>query len=415
MRFSFRRFFAWIAILISFSLPIICHSQVNSIDNKNLSLDLVNVSLPDALQELAKFMHRSLLLSPAITGVVSLHLNSASPREAFDLLLTSEGLGKLATGDVLFIAPQAELMKRRQDESKMQEVIGETAKIVTRTWQIHYAKAEDIALLIKDANNSLLSKRGHVRVDARTNMLCIQDSPQSLAEIYSLILKLDVPIKQILIEARLASVDGDYERDLGINFSTHQSVGIGGKSEVVPQHGTHFSLAVATLANGSILDATLSAMENEGHGELISSPSLFTANGQTASIESGEEIPYQEVSLSGGTGVAFKKAVLSLKVTPQIMPGNKVLLKLKVNQDRPSSRMVLGVPAITTRQITTNILIESGQTLVLGGIYEINNEENEQRIPFLGKIPFVGLLFKEENVKKNKRELLIFVTPKIIS
>jgi type IV pilus assembly protein PilQ len=173
-------------------------------------------------------------------------------------------------------------------------------------------------------------------------------------------------------------------------------------------------LSVLKLANGSFLDMQLAALENEGHGELISSPSLFTANQQTASIESGEEIPYQEVSKSGATGIVFKKAVLSLKVTPQIMPGNHVLLQLQVNQDKPNNRMVLGVPAISTRQISTHILVKSGQTVVLGGIYETNKEKGQQRIPFLGKIPIIGWLFGQRNVSENKRELLIFVTPKII-
>jgi type IV pilus assembly protein PilQ len=156
-------------------------------------------------------------------------------------------------------------------------------------------------------------------------------------------------------------------------------------------------------------------MENAGRGQLISDPSLYTANQQTASIESGEEIPYQEVSVSGGTATAFKKAVLSLKVTPQIMPGGKVLLQLQINQDRPSSLIVQGVPAITTRQLATNILVNNGQTLVLGGIYEQNNEHTVERVPFLSKIPLLGLLFQQQDVKINKRELLIFVTPKIIS
>jgi type IV pilus assembly protein PilQ len=158
----------------------------------------------------------------------------------------------------------------------------------------------------------------------------------------------------------------------------------------------------------------LSALENEGHGELISSPSLFTANQQTASIESGEEIPYQEVSKSGATSVAFKKAVLSLKVTPQVMPDHQVMLELQVNQDKPSNRMVLGVPAISTRQMSTHILIKNGQTIVLGGIYESDKEAGQRRIPFLGKIPLVGLLFRHQNSVLRKRELLIFVTPKII-
>jgi type IV pilus assembly protein PilQ len=383
---------------------------------RNLSLDLQNVNLPDAIRIVGKFMHLNLVVSSTVAGSVSLQLQDAAPVDAFNLLLTSQGLAKSQYGNVLYVAPAAELVSRQDEEWKRQEAVDEHADLVTRVWQMYYAKAEDVARLLQDSSASLLSKRGHVRVDARTNKLCVQELPKNFAAIEALIRKVDVPVQQVLIEARLASVDNDFERELGVNFSS-RTLTLNKKPaahEEAPKPG-RFSLAVAQLADGSFLDIALSAMESEGKGELISSPSLFTANQQAASIESGEEIPYQEMSASGGTGVAFKKAVISLKVTPQIMPGNKVLLQLQVNQDRPSSRIVLGVPAISTRQITTSILVKNGQTLVLGGIYELNKEHDEQRIPFLGKIPLVGLLFQQQNAKESKRELLIFVTPKIIS
>jgi type IV pilus assembly protein PilQ len=383
---------------------------------RNLSLALQSVNLPDAIRIVGKFMHLNLVVSSAVAGSVSLQLQNAAPDDAFNLLLASQGLAKSQYGNVLYVAPVAELLSRQDEEWKRQEAVDERADLVTRVWQMYYAKAEDVARLLQDSNASLLSKRGHVRVDTRTNKLCVQELPKNFAAIEALIRKVDVPVKQVLIEARLASVDNDFERELGVSFAS-RTLTLGKKSSTnddAPKLG-RFSLAVAKLADGSFLDIALSAMESEGRGELISSPSLFTANQQTASIESGEEIPYQEMSSSGGTGVAFKKAVVSLKVTPQIMPGNKVLLQLQVNQDRPSARIVLGVPAISTRQITTNILVGNGQTLVLGGIYELNKEHDERRIPFLGKIPLVGLLFQQQNAKESKRELLIFVTPKIIS
>ncbi len=222
-------------------------------------------------------------------------------------------------------------------------------------------KAEDIGHVLQDSTSSLLSKRGHVRVDVRTNIICIQDTADHLAESDKVIKRLDVPVQQILIEARLASVDNAFERELGINFA------VNAEGESAAPLAQHYSLAVARLADGSQLDIQLAALENAGHGELISSPSLFTANQQTASIESGEEIPYQEKSLSGDTTIAFKKAVLSLKVTPQILPDNEVSLQLQVNQDRPSNLVVQGVPAISTRQISTHVLLNNGQTIVLGG------------------------------------------------
>ncbi len=346
--------------------------------------------------------------------MVTLHLQQASVEETFNLLLTSQGLAKWKIGKVWYIAPQEELRKRKFEELQFHAVLDEANPLSMRVWKIQYAKAQDIGRLIQDTNYSLLSKRGHLQVDVRTNILSVEDLPENITNIVKLIKKLDIPVKQVLIEARLASVDSDFERELGMSFSVHD----GSANHEMPTSlgsGPKFSLAVATLANGSMLDVALAALESEGHGKLISSPSLFTANQQSALIESGEEIPYQETTSSGATSVVFKKAVLSLQVTPQIMPGNKVLLQLKVNQDKPSSRIVLGVPAITTRQIATSLLISNGQTIVLGGIYEVDAEHDERGIPFLGKIPLIGVLFKQQNVKENKRELLIFVTPRIIS
>jgi type IV pilus assembly protein PilQ len=376
---------------------------------KPLALDLQNVNLPDAVRIVGRFLGLNLVLSPAITGTITLHLQNAAPRAAFALLLNSQGLAQTQLGNVWFVAPRTELLERQVDAAKLQAAVRKLAPLLLRTWQIHFAKAQDIAHLLQDSSTSLLSSHGRVRVDARTNVLMVRDNALRLADVDTLIKKIDVPLRQVRIKARLASVDSDFEQELGLSFSAHYP---GENFASVAPH--HFSLAIASLADGSYLDVALAAMENEGHGELISSPSLFTANQQTAVIESGEEIPYQEVSLSGGTATTFKKAVLSLRVTPQIMPGNKILLQLRVNQDRPGNRIVQGVPAISTRMINTSVLVKNGHTLVLGGIYELNNEKAEDRVPFLGKIPVLGLLFKQQATKISKRELLVFVTPEII-
>jgi type IV pilus assembly protein PilQ len=374
-----------------------------------LTLELQNVNLPDALRIIAKFLKINLVMSSAVSGNITLHLDNATPHAAFDLLLNSQGLTKTQQGDIIYVAPRAELLARRQDDAKIQEAYADIEPLHLQTWQINYAKADDIARLLQDSHASMLSARGQVRIDTRTNVLFVQDTATKLAQVRTLLKKLDVPVRQIRIKARLASVDSDFERELGISFSAHDARNL---ATTLPHH---FSLAVANLADGSFLDVALAAMENAGKGELISSPSLFTANQQTALIESGEEIPYQEVSLSGGTAVTFKKAVLSLKVTPQILPNDKVLLRLQVNEDRPSNRIVQGVPAIRTRLILTNVLVKSGQTLVLGGIYELNQENDVERVPILGKIPGIGLLFRQQTTKISKRELLVFVTPEIIA
>lgn len=378
----------------------------SSFSDNTISLDLQNVNIQDAIRVLAKLNNINVVLSPRLYGVVSLHLKNVSALKAFDFMLDSHKLSKWEQDNVWYIGTEDELVERQQDKIKLQNLLHESQPLITRIWPLQYAKADDIAHILQDNSITLLSKRGHVRVDARTNSLCVQDTEDHLLSVYSLVKQLDIPVKQVHIEAHLASVDSDYERELGVGFSV--------KSSHSDTSNSRYSVAVLKLANDSFLDMQLAALENEGHGEVISSPSLFTANQQTASIESGEEIPYQEISKNGATGVVFKKAVLSLKVTPQIMPGNHVLLQLQVNQDKPSNRVVLGVPAISTRQISTQILVKSGQTIVLGGIYEMNKEKGQQGIPFLGKLPVLGQLFGQRNIAENKRELLVFVTPKII-
>ncbi len=366
----------------------------------SLTLDFDNVSLSDALQTIAKFMKINLILSSEISGQVSLHLAKLPPNEALNLLLTSHDLFKWQSGHSWIVGTRASFIQKQQELLKLKEINEAADPLFTEVWPMHYAKAEEVAKL-------LTTKRGAVRVDGRTNSLCVQETKLHLHEMHQIVRRIDIPVQQVLIRARLASIDTDFEKHLGLHFDATQS---GGDEASFPR----YALAIARLVDGSLLDVKLAALEQAGHGELISSPSLFTANQQTASIESGEEIPYQQVSRSGGTGIAFKKAVLSLKVTPQIMPNGRVLLQLSVNQDKPANRIVLGVPAISTRQISTNVLVKNGQTIVLGGIYEATKEEGVERLPFLSKLPLVGVLFQEQNRHDTKRELLVFVTPEII-
>jgi type IV pilus assembly protein PilQ len=406
--YSIRHFlFISLFYLLLFSHPV--HSA-----NANISLDLQNINMPDAIQMIAKFLNMNVIISPSVSGEATLHLREANPTQALDLLLTSHGLTRWRIGHIWFIGPRDEMIKRQQEEVKWQEIREESSTLITQVWQIRYAKADDLARLLKDEHASLLSKRGRVRVDTRTNVICIQDIPEHLTAAHKLIRYLDMPVKQIVIETRLVSVDNDFERELGINFTVMAQPANEDKRGMLFNAG-HYSLAAVKLADGSLLDVKLAALENAGHAELISSPSLFTANQQSASIEAGEEVPYQQVSESGGTAVVFKKAVLGLKVTPQVLPGNTVLLQLQINQDRPSNKMVLGMPTISTRQIMTNVLVKSGQTIVLGGIYETNRENGQQRVPFISQVPVIGLLFRQQHTRENKRELLIFVTPKIIA
>lgn len=381
-----------------------------------VTLAMTNVNLPDAVRLLAGYLHLNVIVSRSVQGVATFNLNQAAPQAVFDLLLISHGLSKWQIGNVWLIGRQDELLKRKQALARWQETDEAAAPLVIQGWQIRYAQADEVASLMASGRKSLLSNRGSVRSDERTNQVFVQDTQDRLMKVAQLIRRVDIPSQQVSVDARIVSVNSDVEKELGFEFAVRSSgmENKGAFTEMSSKSVGQYSLAVARLADGSSLDVKLAALENAGQAELISSPSLFAANQQTASIEAGEEVPYQEVSESGGTAVAFKKAVLGLKVTPQILPGNKILLKLQINQDRPDSRMVQNMPTISTRQITTSILSQSGQTIVLGGIYENTAEMGENRLPFLSHIPLLGWLFKLQVNHAAKRELLIFVTPTIV-
>lgn len=375
---------------------------------QGISLHAQNIQIRDALMLIAKFLHKNVIVSQTINGTMSLHFNNVKPKQAFDFILRTHNLEKIQNDNICFVAPYEEILKRQQAEDKMLELAKKRRPLVTSIQQIKYGDAHNIAAIVKDGHSGFISERGSINVDKRTNTLAIQDFPERLLVIQKLIRHLDVPAKQILIEARIASIDCDCECELGIRFSVYPSLAT---LREKAREG-HYSIALAHLEDGSLLDVKLAALERRGRAELISSPTLSTSNQEPASIEAGEEVPYQEVSDSGGTAVTFKKAVLGLKVTPEVLPNNNVLLKLQINQDRPSNKLVQGVPTINTRKIVTNVLVKIGQTIVLGGIYESNHERGVTAIPYLSELPVLGWLFKETNSKVNKRELLIFVTPK---
>lgn len=396
-----------------FILLMLLFFVTNDTCARNLTVDLQEVELGEAIRLLAKTVNMNVVIDSNVQGTVSLHLRNVNPESTLSMLLSSHGLTKWQQGNLWLIGLQADILKRKEAIFKLQTFDEESARLVTQTWQINYANVSDVAHMIKGEASSLLSKRGQLSIDVRTNIICIEDIASSIARINRLIHKIDVPVKQIAIEARLASVDNDSERELGVEFT--QSTPRSDNGEIASGSLGRYSLTIAKLAHGSELDVKLLALERAGHAELISRPSLFTANQQTASIEAGEEVPYQEVAESGGTAVMFKRAVLGLKVTPKILPGNKVLLLLQINQDRPSNKLVLGMPTISTRQIMTNVLVKNSQTVVLGGIYEVSAEAGTEGLPFLSQIPMIGWLFKQQSERKNKRELLIFVTPTIVA
>jgi|SRR3989339_397130 len=282
---------------------------------------------------------------------------------------------------------------------------------------VHYAQAKTLENFIADPKLNLLSENGRIKADERTNSLWIQDDSDHLKKIKTIIQELDIPLKQILIKAKIVNVDDKSLKSLGIDFSTHASNDNNTELmlDLPAESGiNHATIPIANLGDGTILDLQLSALEQEGHAQIISSPELMTMNKQSATIESGEDIPYQEQTRNGGTSVMFKKALLKLKVTPEILPNKKILLQLVVNQDKVSSLLIQGSPAIRTQQLQTQVLVDNKHTIVLGGIYEQMDNQSDNTIPFFGKLPIIGSLFHDQNKQHERKELLIFVTPEII-
>ncbi len=285
---------------------------------------------------------------------------------------------------------------------------------------IHYANAKDIVKFIANKNLGLLSAQGHISADARTNSIWLSDFSRNTTKIKRLIKKLDAPVKQILIKARIVNVDNAFVKDLGVIFKTHtddtkSTDKLAMDLPIQTQDIGEFTIPIAKLGDLGLLDLQLNALEKEGHAKLISSPELMTLNRKAAVIESGQEVPYQQQTGEGNTTVAFKKAVLRLKVIPQIMPNHRVLLNLAVNQDKVGTLTVNGVPAIRTQRLNTQVLVKNGQTIVLGGIFETVNSQQEEGVPLLRKIPLLGVLFRRRTRVSERKELLIFVTPMIIN
>ena len=381
--------------------------------------------------------------------------------------MTTKGLDMRQNGNVIIVAPAEEIAARETADLEAQQAISELEPLYSEFLQVNYAKAEDLATLISGegaaGGNSLLSDRGSIAVDARTNTLLVQDTAERLQDIRRMVSTLDVPIKQVLIESRIVVVNDDFSRDIGfrwgvtaINESGTNSggqflTGTGSGSDTMvnsaisnlgdPANGTIYPvqvpvlgdrynvnvpiadaagrIALAVLESDFLVDLELSALEAEGAGEIVSTPRVITANQKEARIEQGVEIPYQQSASSGATTVQFKKAVLSLTVTPQITPDNNIIMDLMVSKDNVGDIISTGglggtVPSIDTRQVETQVLVADGQTVVLGGIYETERRETITKVPFLGDIPVVGRLFKSTQRVNNKAELLIFVTPRIL-
>ncbi len=414
---------------------------------ERLSLNFQNIEVRAVLQLIADFTGLNLVASDTVGGNVTLRLKNVPWDQALDIILKAKGLGMRQAGNVMMVGPQEEIAAREKLELESARQVEELAPLRTEFVQINYAKAADLAGLIQSGESNLLSDRGNVSIDDRTNTLIIQDVASSLEAIRGMVSKLDIPIRQVMIESRIVNADESFTRDLGVQFgySKHsdqqaQSNGeffaagggtapgfrdFGGATAFnrgvddllvnLPVAGATSGIGLAVGKIGSyLLQLELSALLAEGRGEDIASPKVITSNQTEAVIESGVEIPFQEASSSGATSVSFKKAVLALRVTPQITPDNRVLLDLNVNQDTRGSPDVLGVPPINTRNVRTQVLVDDGETVVLGGVYSQVDRRSTDRVPFFSELPILGFLFKKNRIENSRTELLIFVTPKII-
>jgi type IV pilus assembly protein PilQ len=423
------------------------------------------------LQLLADASGQNIVVSDSVSGNVTLRLQNVPWDQALDIVLRTKGLDKRKQDNVIIVAPQAELAAREKADLAARKDVQELAPLRSEYLQVNYAKAKDMESLIKSQNNSLLSPRGSVAVDERTNTLLLQDTSDRLADVRRLVATLDIPVRQVLIEARIVIVANDFKRELGaiigltnwhkngqngLVYSTGTAAGldqmqstfITGQNAInnalntvpppatipLPTYGIPSAVnrynvnlpvsnpagtfALGILGSNFIVDLELSAAQAETQANIISSPRVVTANQKEATIEQGVEIPYQQSASSGATTIQFKKAVLSLKVTPQVTPDNRIIMDLDVRDDSVGNVVVasggVNVPSINTREIATQVLVNDGQTVVLGGILETTQREDDTKVPYLGDIPILGHLFKNTSHEDNKDELMIFITPKIV-
>lgn len=413
---------------------------------EKLSLIFQNIEVRAVLQLLADFTGLNLVTSDTVQGNVTLSLKSVPWDQALDIILKTKGLAMRQNGNVMLIAPATEIAAREKQELEAKKQLVQLETLYSEIVEINFAKATELAAILESGpsgsestGSGFLSDQGSVTVDGRTNSLLLRDTAENLVQIRKLIEQLDIPIRQVLIESRIVIASNDFSKELGVRFgasaignTNNQAVSgsLAGTTQImngttlgaterlnvdlpVKNPAGQIALALAKLPFGGILELELSAMQAERKGEIISSPRVITSNQKTAIIKQGTEIPYEEHSSSGSTTISFKEAVLKLEVTPQITPDDHIIMDLKVNKDAVG-KIFLGIPSIDTQSVETQVLVDNGETVVLGGVYEQETTTGSRRVPFFGDLPVVGFLFKTNLSINDKSELLIFITPKII-
>ena len=455
-------------------------TQGPGFQGEKLSLNFQNIEVRALLQVIADFTNFNVVTSDTVTGTVTLRLKDVPWDQALDIILQSKGLGVRKNGNVLWIAPKDELAAKEQVDLEAKKKVAELEPLRTQSFQLNYTKAEIVARALTGATGAgggsgggtavgssaqasrILSPRGTAIYEARTNQLFVNDIPTKLEEIQSLIAKIDIPVRQVLIEARIVEADDSFGRSLGVKLGGTDlrgvrggvpGYGVGGNNYLAlggnyssigvqtgqtPINGTSyipdsqfvnlpantssfggsnaatFALSLFGATANRFLNLELSALEAEGKGNIVSSPRIITADQTKARIEQGEEIPYQQATSSGATSVSFKKASLSLEVTPQITPDGNVNLDLEINKDSRGALTAAG-PAINTKQVKTQVLVENGGTVVIGGIFTQDEQTQVNKVPLLGDIPYIGYLFQNRVKSTRKTELLVFITPKIVT
>jgi type IV pilus assembly protein PilQ len=436
-------------------------SQRGRYSGEKLSLNFQNVEVRAVLNVIADFTDLNIITSDTVGGSITLRLKDVPWDQALDIILQTRGLDMRKSGNVIQIAPREELATREKLALEAQTQINELEQTRTESFQMNYQKAADVQKLLTDASQRMLSKRGSAVVDARTNTLFVQDTPSRLVEVRKLIAKIDVPVRQVMIEARIVEADENFSKNLGAKLGYNRldtngrQVPLTGDGRRAPRYAVGSTLGTVdtntvggvqnisgALTNGGLmsnlpaagvggfspgvfsfilfnsaltqfLNMEISALEADGKGKTISSPRVLTADGVEALIEQGQEIPYQQATSSGATSVSFRKATLSLKVKPQITPDGNIIMTLDVNKDEPGAVTPGGV-AINTKHVKTEVLVENGGTVVIGGIFEQRDRTDVTRVPFFGDLPYIGFLFKNNNTSTSKNELLVFLTPRIV-
>lgn len=416
---------------------------------EKLSLNFQDIDVRSVLQLIADFTDLNLVASDTVSGNITLRLQNVPWDQALDLVLKTKGLDKRKVGNVLLVAPADEIAARERQELESQKQIAELAPLRRELIQVNYAKASDMAKLFQSVTSADgegdADARGSITVDDRTNSIIAYQTQDRLDELRRIVAQLDVAVRQVMIEARIVEANVDYDKALGVDWrgasvgdNNFIVGGAGGNRVGAPGFGQNAgvqnptgaignfvdlgaagatsSIGIGFITDNAILDLELSAMEKTGNGEIVSQPKVVTSDKETAKILKGSEIPYQEASSSGATTTSFKEAALSLEVTPQITPDNRIIMEVKVTKDAPDfARALNGVPPINKNEVNAKVLVSDGETIVIGGVFSNTQTKTVDKVPFLGDLPYIGRVFKRDVVEDRKSELLIFLTPRIMN